>query len=378
MTLFRATLLCAVVALAGCSSDTISLSPSILGPDVPRDVAALVALPITPLSPVAMLDVPTYEGSGQAVHPDVVRFPQPWHGWEYWMAFTPYPHAQVDKENPSIAVSHDGIRWQVPAGLTNPIIRTPAKGYNSDPDLSYDPAADRLVLMYREVSGGFNIIKTVSSGDGIRWSLPRVTFRRREHGIVSPTVAVGPGGAPTVWYIDAGNRRCRERVTRTFAQTTSAMGALQPARSEVDWTPPRRIRLDQPGYSVWHLDVTWVPERHEYWAIFPANRNFTCYGRELFFARSSDGVTWTTYRTPVMRRGDAAWTGASLYRGSLLYDATRQSIRIYFSASARGDIWHLGMIEYRVDEFIAALERTPRTMPTSSAPVGGGAEVWEP
>ena len=30
----------------------------------------------------------TYEGSGQVVHPGIVYFASPWHGWEYWLVVT--------------------------------------------------------------------------------------------------------------------------------------------------------------------------------------------------------------------------------------------------------------------------------------------------
>src|SRR5699024_8293928 len=66
-----------------------------------------------------ILDIPTYEGSGKAVHPSVHAFRIPWNGYRFWMAFTPYPNTQ--HENPSIVASGDGVNWVVPSGLTNPI-----------------------------------------------------------------------------------------------------------------------------------------------------------------------------------------------------------------------------------------------------------------
>ena len=60
---------------------------------------------------------PTYDGSGEAVHPDVVLFANGWRGWEYWLVMTPYPSDDTGKENPSILVSHDGASWQEPIVL---------------------------------------------------------------------------------------------------------------------------------------------------------------------------------------------------------------------------------------------------------------------
>ena len=365
--LFRWVLLCAVVLVAGCGSDAAeSLSSPVSIAPVDQLAGVSRTLSIVPLVPLTQLVVPTFDGSGQAVHPDVVRFPVAWHGWEYWMAFTPYPTSNQAMENPSLAVSHDGIRWEVPPDFVNPIMEKPASGYNSDPDLTYDAHLDRLVMIYREVSNGENVIKVISSDDGRVWTLPRVTFRRKSHGIVSPTIAARPGEPPTVWYIDAGNQRCRNRVTRVMAQDGTDIHALESALPETGWSAPKPVGLVQPGYSIWHIDVTYVPERREYWAIYPANRSYSCHGRDLFFARSADGIAWTTYRVPVLRRRDADWIRASLYRGSLLYDASRDAIRIYLSASAPGSIWQLGYVEYRFTEFLAALERNPGAASTAT------------
>src|SRR4051794_8423432 len=56
----------------------------------------------------APLVTPTYEVSGQVVHPAVVRFADGWHGYEYWMAVEPYPNENDHYENPSILASNDG------------------------------------------------------------------------------------------------------------------------------------------------------------------------------------------------------------------------------------------------------------------------------
>jgi hypothetical protein len=85
------------------------------------------------------LNIPTYDGSGQNVHPSLVYFEEPFNSWKYWMAITPYADSNEDLENPSIVVSNDGNTWQVPEGLTNPIIPHPGgQEFNSDPTLFYD------------------------------------------------------------------------------------------------------------------------------------------------------------------------------------------------------------------------------------------------
>ena len=64
------------------------------------------------------LNIPTYDGSGQAVHPDVYYNANGWNGYRYWMAMTPYPNGNAAYENPSIVVSNDNLNWIVPPGLS--------------------------------------------------------------------------------------------------------------------------------------------------------------------------------------------------------------------------------------------------------------------
>src|ERR1044071_8620340 len=88
--------LVACAAIAACHGDQTAPDPPAL-----IDAASAPALDSEP----ALLDVPTYEQSGESVHPDIVAFPQAWHGRRYWMAMTPYPGSNPAFENPSLLVT---------------------------------------------------------------------------------------------------------------------------------------------------------------------------------------------------------------------------------------------------------------------------------
>jgi len=62
------------------------------------------------------LFIPTYDGSGQAVHPDILYWKD-----QYWMTCTPYPYGVDTYENPCIYTSKDNYNWQVPDGCINPL-----------------------------------------------------------------------------------------------------------------------------------------------------------------------------------------------------------------------------------------------------------------
>jgi hypothetical protein len=330
---------------------------------IAAEVAPLVAeLTITRLS------VPTYDGSGELVHPDVVRVPEGWHGWTYWMAFTPFPRGDVSRENPSVVVSRDGLNWTVPAGVTNPLVAPPGvPAFNSDPDLVLDPVNNRMVLLYREVRHGFNTIFSMTSNDGVRWSSPRLVIRRLSNRIVSPAVAFGPDGLARLWYVDAGTLGCEQRRTEVYMQIAQDADALT-GSARARWSRSVKTTLLQPGYVIWHLDVAYIPSRREYWAVYPAYPEGTCGANELFFARSSDGLQWETYPQPLLEHRAVAWTRSTLYRASIIYNAAMDRVRIYFSGRARDRSWGAGLLELST----SALFRTVTTTPASGRRTPGG------
>jgi hypothetical protein len=376
MRLVNRTLGCAfALAFAACG-----VSDQVAAPPATFEDFGVQAPSTAPVMPLTRLVVPTYDGSGQAVHPDVLWFPSGWHGFEYWMAFTPFPGGKPEFENPSIVVSHDGIAWQVPPGLSNPVVRRPPKGsYNSDPDLSYDSATDQLVLLTREVRGGFNHVSLLASKDGVKWTGLRKVFLRRNHGMISPAMVLSPSRDPRLWFVDGGDKKCPKRVTRVMRQEGIGRSPLANPALERGWGPARASGLAQPGYLIWHIDVAWVAARKEYWAVYPAYQRRDCGARDLFFARSPDGVRWTTYPVPLLRHEDKNWTSAMLYRATTLYDAGRDVIRIYLSASAPGPEWRLGVVEFRMSELLARLagtnaDRSPATPTTET----GNADQEDP
>ena len=95
------------------------------------------------------LDIPTYDGSGQAVHPsllvqdDVTSAGSP----RFVMAFTPYTDTDDKVENPSVVVSDDGLNFREEKLGLNPLVPAPEKDHNDDPDLFYADGKYRLLYL---------------------------------------------------------------------------------------------------------------------------------------------------------------------------------------------------------------------------------------
>lgn len=113
-----------------------------------------------PFDEPAVLAVPTYEGSGQVVHPDVAATPPGVFGSMSHLAITPYPRGDARYENPSLFAGARPDGWSLEAGAPNPVV-LPDAGYLSDPDLVYEPDARELWLYYRQVSGG-NVVRLLA------------------------------------------------------------------------------------------------------------------------------------------------------------------------------------------------------------------------
>jgi hypothetical protein len=347
-----------VALLAACSADRV-VGPIVYPPEGPDPIPPPTepGSPPVPLLPPVRLTVPTYDGSGQVVHPDVLVFDAPWRGATYWMGITPYPGGNASYENPSILMGGDGVAWQPPDGLTNPVVPRPTDGgYNSDPDLVYDAEGDRLVLVYREVLAGRNILLSKASADGRAWTPASVLLSKPSHGAVSPTVTFDASGRPMLWYVDSGPVGCNATSSTVRLRIGSGPAALLPAKPDEGWSGDVATDLALADRVVWHLDVIYVPARAEYWAVFHAfEKTKGCGSGDLYLARSRDGVRWTTYPTPILTTGNSDWTGASLYRSSIVYDAGRDVLRVWFSARATTGRWSAGLVEFAVSALLRSL-----------------------
>jgi hypothetical protein len=351
----RARLFIAALPLfTACSDHPITGPARFVADGANKTISALGPIFIT--EPTVMT-VPTYDGSNQSVHPDVVAFDAAWHGARYWLTMTPYPGSDQHLENPSILRSDDGIAVAVPAGLKNPVIRAPRKrkDYNSDPELLYESQTDRLVLFYRLVEKKANTMRLSTSRDGVTWTPTPDPFWEHSHNLVSPTVAQRSGAAARMWYVKTGKAGCNARATSVVTRVASdASGRVV----DTKWIGPSPTNLSIPGYNIWHIKARWIPSRSEYWMLlsaFPVNGN-GCKTDDLFFARSADGTHWTTYTQPILRHQDRDWTAGAVYRSSFLYNAASDEMSLWISARGMDGAWHIGYSRLRFASLLGALE----------------------
>ena len=262
------------------------------------------------------LDIPTYDGDASVGHPSVVFVPEGWNGYRYWMAFTPFPDGS--RENPSIVVSQDGIRWQVPDGAINPVVSADEirrAGYrcNSDPELVLT-ADGQMLLYYRPFSRRNEAIFCKRSRDGVEWSSARMVLCSRAvrypAALLSPAVEVGTDGVLVMWTVNGLTlgRRVVERRT---------------SPDGLRWSPPERCAIPR-GVNPWHIDVAPAGGRYH---MLVSDRT------RLFYWTSEDGRTWTGSRTRAVARSGTAHDARGHYRSTFVAAQ---------AASQRWDVWITG------------------------------------
>ncbi|MEK3910892.1 hypothetical protein [Paenibacillus sp. FSL H7-0331] len=240
--------------------------------------------------------VPTYDQSGQCVHPSVLYFPQAWEGHRYWMAFTPYPDGNDQLENPSVVVSDNGIHWTVPTGLSNPVVPSPGTtaDYLSDPHLFVHDK--QMYMIYREYLRSVTPFEErwfiMHSLNGIDWGPPvEITYNNKS---IQVSACVLHDGSQFVMYFvtyTAGNFKSIQKIV--------CKG--DPMLKE-NWSEPKDVQLTglPDGVWPWHLDVTLNPDNS--WDMLLT----TCKGiggvhSRLHYAFSLNGDDWSTTAVPFIQ-----------------------------------------------------------------------------
>lgn len=284
------------------------------------------------------LTIPTYDGSGQVVHPDVLYFENTWGGYEYWMVMTPYPNTNNVYENPSLVASHDGLSWVVPAGITNPIVPKPTPGFNHDPDMVYNNDTNELWVYYGRNDGisqkWFSLVKvneTFGLSDVIELS-------NESTGNVSESI-IKDGDTWHMWKV-------RDLWTNKVNYCTSVDG--------ITWSEPVEVSLNSPfgGVEMWHINVERITDKY----LMTLSTSSTTAGNLFLAIADVDTPTnFTLFATPIIRpSGGNNWDSTNIYRASTLYNVSTDTLNLYYSArnGTSPGTWGCGRISTDYSELI--------------------------
>jgi hypothetical protein len=131
---------------------------------------------------------------------------------------------------------------------------------------------------------------------------------------------------------------------------------LRRSADGIDWSEPESVSLGQSNGFAWHLDVRWIPERNEFWALYPMKTGGNCTTSAVYLATSPDGVEWQSYPAPLLERGVLPELWDVIYRSSLDLDTESGSLDIWYSG-ARYDgkvyVWSLARERLSIPAILA-------------------------
>lgn len=306
------------------------------------------------------LAIPTYEGSGQVVHPSVIDFlnehgREEWSGYRYWMVLTPYPYSQDRFENPSLYASHDGFTWVVPGSVTNPLITasdTGDKGFLFDPDMIYNPDSDQLWIYYRyadadrlkmliiRINPDLTVTEPVTIMEQSPWS--QKDNRTRSFCIYRES--------SDRWHMWGGGGQEKAPYDTWYFFSTDGLHWNDPLRvTGEDGSDP----FQSLGLSNWHMSgKPNARERRVEFLVYatvnsPVQKHLFSRKNPVVYAECSiDSPTQfrTPLASPVLLPAGSGWDSGRLYRCSfqIIDDKTAYRYAVWYSAQGPDGQWHIG------------------------------------
>jgi hypothetical protein len=277
------------------------------------------------------LTIPTYEKSGQAVHPDILydmTIDKP----NFILVFTPYPFSNDKYENPSILISSDGLRFFEEFPHINPLVQAPLIDHNNDPDIFY--YENRLNIIYLETlrPEKQNLI-LLSSLDRQKWDSRIVNtdyLNRGDPMIVSPCYSL-INNVPYLYYVNI----------------SEPIFKIQYVRIEKNFIPNFNQREDidilLENNNPWHIDV-FLSKNFIYMLICCVSIRNNKKKYDLHIARSVNGRQWVLSEIIVLNNA---------YRSTGLI--INNDIYIYYSRqnTILAD-WKIGIVKFRINKFFTA------------------------
>ena len=286
-----------------------------------------------------LLNIPTYDGSGQCVHPDILFLNPPLRGNKFLLAFTPYPYYDGRKENPSILASRNGIDFYEEKQGLNPLVSAPTYDHNDDPDLLYDPDTKRYVLYYLETMrpDSENVIR-MESTDALSWTRRTVLhydLHQYRHFIVSPAVCRLPAGGYVMYQVNLSHTPFQiEWLSSTHGQDWN-LNLINPIISDLSDT-----------LVPWHLDI--MAAENKYFMLLSCRINIHDSQHQLLmFGESSDLLHWHFHPKPLISSQPSFHNCLSIYRSTGLI--SDHKLAVWYSMVQPSGIWRIGVEKFDMD-----------------------------
>ena len=278
------------------------------------------------------LNINTYAaGKDQPTHPAVISFDKKWNGFKYWMVYTPYPEANGEEENPSIAVSNDLYKWETPYGMVNPIADNEETGCAElkDAHILYRNDLDRIEIWYlgrvsKNLGGDGETLKLFRkySYDGISWS---------EYEIMDDVEYLSPsirwnGSQYQMWSIGFDT------------YDTSGTFVYQESSDGKKWTSPIQcsIEYNTQELEVWHGAVSYDENTKKYIFVYIRSGSNS---QTIEVCESEDGINFVNSRTIV--ENDKSTLRKRFYRPCLLIEKEGTKYHLFYGVITEDNKWYI-------------------------------------
>jgi hypothetical protein len=298
---------------------------------IPKVESQTLNPPFTLQNASTWLTTPTYDGSGQVIHADIVKVEKVGilpSNFKYILAYTPYPNGQNIYENPSVLFSVDGKSW-TPYTVSNPIEPWPGTGYfNADSELVYLNGKFYMYFAWHRLYPRDSKEKVkISSDGGVTWSESEFI---------------------TSFWTGDGSFLVVDDHIRSYGLTS--WDSPQPFWGLYDSVDGKNFNFigttnieHLPNNSpISHLTVKKL-SNGQYWATWKDDSKG--YPQtEIYFGISSDGLTFTKY-APILKGNPSGWD-PNLYKSTFIVEDGK--FELWYAGFQTGIVCHIGYVEATV------------------------------
>ena len=283
------------------------------------------------------LIVKTYDGTNQAIHPDVIIG----HDGKYKMVMTPFPFSDDDFENPSVLESVDGFNFTEIPGTRRPLINMPTvppnyrNAYNNDPDVLYDNR--KYFMVYNETFSQkhekfYQNVKMVmydsnfSNPDSItilkQTSYQRMTF--------APSLIKA-----NKYYMFFVGKTPDSKFEVSYLSNIELMkGWDQQIKQRVIFNTSK-------SFQPWHINVLRNNFDGMYYMLIAGKYDVaSSKNNDLYIARSKDLIKWDLAPEPLMRKEN--YGHAQIYRSTGIFE-DKNNLTLWYSYFESNDQTGMGI-----------------------------------